>query len=56
MSQWGANRNPWVGYRMGLFRTPSRTPKPEVEKLQFHIAAKQFEINENVIRAHFRTR
>ena len=48
MCQWGANIDPWAGYRMGLSQTP---PIPNqaggVKKSPFQIAAKRLEIDKN---------
>ena len=56
MSQWGANRNPFAGYRMGVSQTPYPTkPGRGVKKSPFEIAAKRLEIDEKVNREHFRT-
>ena len=62
MCQWGANINPWAGYRVNPSPTPRVSPNPQtegVEKSTFQIAAKLLEIDENVNRArlvrHFTT-
>ena len=57
MCQWGANRNPWAGYRMGLSRPPRSTSVPLQtggRKVPFQFSAKQLEVVENVNRTHFR--
>ena len=53
MCQWGAIRNPLVGYRIGLSPTRASPPTPNlgVEKSPFQIAAKRLEIDENTNRA-----
>ena len=43
MRQWGAYRNPWTGYQIGLSLTPDilLPPKSGVEKSPFEVAAKR---------------
>ena len=51
--QWGANKNPWAGYRMGLSYV-SITPKAAVKKTPFNLQSNGWD-DENVKRAHLST-
>ena len=57
MCQWGAVRNPWASYRMGISPIPTSFLTSQAggggRKVPLQIAANWLEVDENVSRPHF---